>query len=308
MTANRPSQTETGPAEQDPAEQEQPGQAETALAGLDWDGLSAEVCQLLEQASEQFILPRWQRLAEQEIHTKSSASDFVTIADLEAEAWLTPRLADLLAGAQIIAEEASAADPALRDRAGEGLVWTLDPVDGTRNFVQQRPAFCSMVALAEEGAGQAAWIWLPLERACLHARAHGLFWIDSQGVERLGRPDHQRGLDRMQGTGGVLGLEGAQRAAVQERLKALPGRRFVGSAGIEAVRLALGELDFLYHARCNPWDHLPVDIICRQAGLCVRQLPGGGAYHPASRTGILVAPDAAAWQDLASHIWPEAAE
>ncbi len=90
MTANRPSQTETGPAEKDPAEQEQPGQAETALAGLDWDGLSAEVYQLLEQASEQFILPRWQRLAEQEIHTKSSASDFVTIADLEAEAWLTP--------------------------------------------------------------------------------------------------------------------------------------------------------------------------------------------------------------------------
>ena len=303
MTANSPGQNKTQQIDRKQAKQAGPG-----LADLDWDGLSAEVCQLLEQACDQFILPRWQRLAEQEIHTKSSASDFVTIADLEAEAWLTPRLAGLLAGAQIIGEEASAADPALRDRAGDGLVWTLDPVDGTRNFVQQRPAFCSMVALAEAGAGLAAWIWLPLERACLVARPDGLFWIDRQGSERLEPAGHQGGLGQMQGTGGVLGLEGAQRKAVQERLKALPGRRFIGSAGVEAVRLALGELDFLYHARCTPWDHLPVDIICRQAGMFVRQLPGGAAYHPASRTGILVAPNAAEWQGLASHIWPKTAE
>jgi fructose-1,6-bisphosphatase/inositol monophosphatase family enzyme len=278
------------------------------LSSLDWEALAVQVCQLLEQASDQFILTRWQKLTEQEIHTKSSASDFVTIADLEAEAWLTPRLAGLLAGAQVVAEEASTADPALRDRAGDGLVWTLDPVDGTRNFVQQRPAFCSMVALAENGVGKAAWIWLPLERACLHASPDGLFWLTGQKAEKLANATHQRGLDRMQGTGGVLGLEGAQRAAVQERLKALAGRRFVGSAGIEAVRLALGELDFLYHARCNPWDHLPLDIICRQAGMWVRQLPGGAIYHPSTRNGILVAPDAAEWQGLASHIWPEATE
>jgi len=275
---------------------------------LDWSALAGPVCQLLEQASDQFILPRWQKLADEDIRTKSSASDFVTSADLDAEAWLTPKLAGLIVGAQVIAEEASAADPGLRDRAGDGLVWTLDPVDGTRNFVQHRPAFCSMVALAEAGVGIAAWIWLPLERACLHARPDGLFWISQQGSKRLDHPDHQRGLDQMQGTGGVLGLEGAQRAAVQERLKALPGRRFIGSAGIEAVRLALGELDFLYHARCNPWDHLPVDVICRQAGMHVRQLPGGAAYDPVTDKGILVAPDAAAWQDLANHIWPEAAQ
>ncbi len=156
------------------------------LSSLDWEALAVQVCQLLEQASDQFILPRWQKLTEQEIHTKSSASDFVTIADLEAEAWLTPRLAGLLAGAQVVAEEASTADPALRDRAGDGLVWTLDPVDGTRNFVQQRPAFCSMVALAENGVGKAAWIWLPLERACLHASPDGLF--GSPGRKRKSWP------------------------------------------------------------------------------------------------------------------------
>ena len=71
------------------------------LSSLDWEALAVQVCQLLEQASDRFILPRWQKLTEQEIHTKSSASDFVTIADLEAEAWLTPRLAGLLAGAQV---------------------------------------------------------------------------------------------------------------------------------------------------------------------------------------------------------------
>ena len=50
---------------------------------------------------------------------KISATDFVTIADQEAEAWLTPRLQAIL-DCPVIGEEAVALDPTLRAEAGKG--------------------------------------------------------------------------------------------------------------------------------------------------------------------------------------------
>ena len=45
---------------------------------------------LLREGADRFILPRFQNLSSQDIATKSSKTDFVTIADQETEAWLIP--------------------------------------------------------------------------------------------------------------------------------------------------------------------------------------------------------------------------
>lgn len=276
------------------------------ISGLPDGALAQQVCLLLRQAADRFILPRWQQLASTEIQTKSSATDFVTIADIEAERWLTPELEKLVPGAIVVGEEACSDQPDLREKSADGLVWTLDPVDGTRNFVQQRPHFCSMIALARDGIGLAAWIWLPLEQACLYAApAQGLFWLRPDADPKpLALPGHRRGLDQMTGSGGVLGLPAELQDRVRARLKQLPGRQFIGSAGIEAVRMASAKQDYLFHGRCNPWDHFPVDIICRTAGMIVRHLPEDSGYDPLLRSALLVAPDRPSWQALADHIWP----
>ena len=50
------------------------------------------VLSILKQASEEIILPRYKRLSDADISTKTSATDFVTVADREAEADITPKL------------------------------------------------------------------------------------------------------------------------------------------------------------------------------------------------------------------------
>ena len=47
------------------------------------------VLTILKQASKAKILPRYKRLSDADISTKTSKTDFVTIADREAEADIT---------------------------------------------------------------------------------------------------------------------------------------------------------------------------------------------------------------------------
>ena len=81
---------------------------------------------------------------------KTDASP-VTEADWRAEALITPALQVLLPGVPVLAEEATAAGLA-PTAAGLGeRFWLVDPLDGTREFVQRNGEFTVNVALIEQG-------------------------------------------------------------------------------------------------------------------------------------------------------------
>ena len=58
------------------------------------------VAALMREASDRFILPRFQALAPEDRDEKSPG-DFVTIADRDSEAFLTERLKRLLPGSTV---------------------------------------------------------------------------------------------------------------------------------------------------------------------------------------------------------------
>ena len=72
----------------------------------------------------------------------------VTVADTRAEALLEAALAEVDPGALVVGEEASAAGgvPALTRR-----FWLLDPLDGTRSFVDGGEDYSVNVGLVEDG-------------------------------------------------------------------------------------------------------------------------------------------------------------
>ena len=108
------------------------------------------VAQLLRDAAQRFIVPRWRALAASEVQHKSGPLDLVTVADIETEAWLTEALTALLPGSLVLGEEAfSRNEVGVELLDGTAPVWIIDPIDGTRNFVEGQQDFCSMVALYE---------------------------------------------------------------------------------------------------------------------------------------------------------------
>ena len=119
---------------------------------------------VLKQASEAIILPRYKRLSDTEISTKTSATDFVTVADKEAEEHIIPKLLKMLPGSRCIGEESFAEGRCDITALDTDYIWTVDPIDGTRNFVAGSEHFCCMVSLIRQGQPLRSWIYSPLIR------------------------------------------------------------------------------------------------------------------------------------------------
>ena len=116
-------------------------------------------------------MPHFRNLDKKDVDTKASATDFVTIADRQAEKHLIAGLKNLLPEARIVAEENTAVH-GLPEALESGYVWTIDPLDGTRNFVKGDEQFCSMLGLLYDGQPVAAWIYKPLSGEAVIAH-HG---------------------------------------------------------------------------------------------------------------------------------------
>ena len=265
--------------------------------------LKTSVAALLRAAGDQLVLPRFQNLQASDIKTKTSATDLVTIVDHEAEAWLTPRLA-ALSPIPVIGEEAASMSKGDLSVGENGFAWTLDPLDGTRNFVRGKPAFCSMVALSLNGRPIQSWIWQPLERRLFYAAAdRGAYCIDSAGERRLYCKDPGADIMTLAGTGNVAGLDEPKKSRVKARLAQLAGRHFNGSAGIQACMIVENATNFMIHGRATPWDHAPVDLLCREAGGFAAGLEQGQQFHLGLDGPFMVASSKAVWDCVRAAIW-----
>ena len=125
-------------------------------------------CRLSQSRFRHVHLPKFGNLQSADIGIKTGPYDLVTVADKDVESWLAPRLQDLQAG-HCIGEEAVAETPELRQFAADGYAWSIDPIDGTNNFVNGVADFCSMVALMWNGVPLQCWIWL-LIKHCITRR------------------------------------------------------------------------------------------------------------------------------------------
>jgi len=125
---------------------------ETDLAS----GALAEAIADIAEEAARLILPYWR--SGTAVETKSDASP-VTEADRAAETLILKRLAARWPGVEAVAEEASAAD-GVPVSVGEWF-WLIDPLDGTRGFVQGRESFTVNIALMRGDAPVAGVVTAP---------------------------------------------------------------------------------------------------------------------------------------------------
>jgi fructose-1,6-bisphosphatase/inositol monophosphatase family enzyme len=261
------------------------------------------VAALIAEVAATEIQPRFRKLAAHERREKAPG-DIVTIADEQAEAALTPRLIDLVPGSIVIGEEAAAKDPELvRRLSRDQVAWIVDPVDGTANFAAGKADFCSMVALVKGDELVASWIHLPNTGQTAIAEHGAGARFDGLPIPKLRPHDGQ--------LTGILGVGKRSNAALFERTRALHGRvRQVGTlrcAGLEYLRLAQGELDFVLFGRAWPWDHAPGILLVAEAG-GVGSHGDGSPYRPSetlTAPGVLSARSPQVWRWLMDRLYPE---
>ena len=240
----------------------------------------AAVTELVERVAREIVTPRFRALAPEDIGAKGPG-DVVTIVDTEAETEISRGLNAVLPGVPVVGEEGVAADPTLLEGLGAPLAWVVDPLDGTRAFIEGLPEHAVMVALLERGQSVAGWICLPaLGRTYVAERGSG---ATCNGRTLSRRPP----ADPMTGAAS-LGIPVRWRAALETSPAssgiALDGRLW---SGYYYSQVADGVLDALVYQRAHPWDHAPGAAIVRELGGAVLR-PDGAEYAPGSGEGGLV--------------------
>ncbi|WP_227817206.1 3'(2'),5'-bisphosphate nucleotidase CysQ [Nitrogeniibacter aestuarii] len=115
-----------------------------------------------------------------DVRGKDDASP-VTEADEKAEALILPALEAILPGVPIVAEEAVAAGniPDVGER-----FWLVDPLDGTKEFINRNGEFTVNIALIEHGAPTVGVVLAPaLNRLFCGAVGVGA-WIEDESGRR----------------------------------------------------------------------------------------------------------------------------
>jgi myo-inositol-1(or 4)-monophosphatase len=201
--------------------------------------------------------------------TEKAPRDFVTDADRGAEKLIVETLTGEVPGSTVVGEELSPAAA----RSGE-IVWIVDPLDGTTNFLHGYEQYAVSIGCVVRGALCVGVVHeVPRNVVYWGAAGHGA-WLGERRlhVSRVAQPEHA-----LVGTGFPFkapdGLERYLRqcAAV---IRASSGVRRAGSAALDLVNVAAGRFDAFWELTLAPWDVAAGAVLIREAGGVVTTLEG----------------------------------
>lgn len=249
------------------------------------------VLTLMQEVAQEYVTPRFRSLATGEIAEKAPG-DLVTVADQEAEVALTQALSAAYPGAVILGEEASSADPeCFGAYARADHAFTIDPVDGTKNFVRGSVDHAVMVAELRSGVCVRSWIWQPQhQRSYVAERGSGVW----RGRQRLSRGPTPM-ADQVRAVTSIRSWLGAELGPVG------PLELTWVCCGLDYPKLIEGEADAIVYGGTHPWDHAPGTLMVTEAGGYAATF-AGEPYDPTTRPrGLLVCGDRATYELVAGH-------
>ncbi|MEO8139675.1 MAG: inositol monophosphatase family protein [Gemmatimonadota bacterium] len=213
-------------------------------------------------------LRRVDRPSDPRLWTAKGRADWATEVDRTSEKMITRILTEGAPGSTVVGEELS---PEVVTR---GLVWIVDPLDGTTNFLHGFPAFAVSIAAAVDGVLQAAAVLhVPLDRLTTATLGGG---AQENGapirVSTITDPAHA-----LVGTGfpyqdfSRLGDYLGQFTRVTQ---ASSGVRRPGSAAIDLTDVAAGRFEGFWEQRLSAWDIAAGILLVREAGGRVTDFAG----------------------------------
>ncbi len=200
--------------------------------------------------------------------TTKGTSDFVTASDRRSEEIIREALLAGAPGSQVVGEEL--APELLRD----GLVWIVDPIDGTTNFLHGFPAVAVSIGATLDGVLQAGVVLDVETGRAYHAGRGGGAWCDERrlAVSRIGAPAHA-----LIGTGYPfkrLDLLPGYQNQFARVLRQTSGIRRAGSAALDLAWVAAGTFDGFWELVLAPWDIAAGLLLVREAGGVATDLDG----------------------------------
>ncbi len=201
-------------------------------------------------------------LVEQKINALEEIEE-VTAADREANELIVSRLSAEFPDDGILAEESTDSE----HRLEKNRVWLIDPMDGTKNFIQRDGDFAVQIGLALEGECVAGVVYQPVRDVLYRAVRGGGAWIEDKD-----KPAARMSVSKqIEPAEMILASSRSHRSPRMERVLSEFGfkkemRR--GSVGVKIGLIAEQQADLYLHLSpsTKQWDTCAPEIILEEAG------------------------------------------
>jgi myo-inositol-1(or 4)-monophosphatase len=200
------------------------------------------------------------------------ANDFVTQVDQAAEQAIIEIVRKAYPDHGFLAEESGSTS------AEAEVVWIIDPLDGTTNFIHGFPQYCVSIAVRSRGAIEHAVVYDPARNELFTAsRGRGAYLND----RRIRVSKAIRLHDALVGTGfpfKELSRLDLYTRQLQTMMKSCAGVRRAGAAALDLAYVACGRLDAFWELGLSPWDMAAGALLITEAGGLVGDLRGEQTY------------------------------
>ncbi|MGY3778257.1 inositol monophosphatase family protein [Isobaculum melis] len=230
---------------------------------MDWEALMSHTKEWVIEAGEMIRSMSEKSI---EVSTKVDDNDLVTNVDRAVEEFLVNKIRTQYPEHHIVGEEGYGDDI----DSVEGIVWMIDPIDGTKNFVHLQRHFAISVGIYEGNIGQIGVIYDVMnDDLYLAKRGMGAYLNDTRMLPLKFRVPITRSLlsvhikHLMKNRFNLLSIVDQAR-----------GYRNIGCSAIELAYVASGRLDGFISPPISMWDIAAGRIILEEVGGKLTQING----------------------------------
>ncbi|WML49395.1 inositol monophosphatase family protein [Neobacillus sp. PS3-34] len=247
---------------------------------MNWESIDTYAKKWVKEAGEKIRSSFDKTL---DITTKSDPNDLVTNIDKETEQFFIERIRETFPDHKILGEEGFGD----KLESHEGIVWIIDPIDGTMNFIHQQRNFAISLGIFENGKGRIGLIYDVVHDEMYHAiRGNGAF-INEKRIPALTETTVKESIIGLNATW-VMENKRIDHNLLIPLAREARGTRSYGSAALEMVFVATGRIDAYISLRLAPWDVAGGAVIIEELGGVITNLRGKNLDY-LSQDSLLVA-------------------
>jgi len=232
-----------------------------------------ETARAAAAAGAELIRSRWGHHHQVQQYQKL---DFVTDVDRLSQAAVLGLISQRHPGQAILAEEQEGAYPP--PQAAQGVLWVVDPLDGTTNFIHGIPHVAVSVAALVDGVPVAGVVRDVTRGEEFHAVKGGGAWLNGARLAVSRREDP---ADSLLLTGFPFRDKGRlprHLGLFSELFLQVSDVRRAGAAALDLAYVAAGRAEGFWETGLKPWDLAAGILLVQEAGGRVSDFHGGPGY------------------------------
>lgn len=225
-----------------------------------------DVARAAARASADVLLRYYGRA--RDVRTKTTDTDLVSEADVQAERAIRELLHARRPGDAILGEEGGETAAT----AASGIRWVVDPLDGTVNYLYGFPMWSVSIACEDADGTVVGVVYDPLRDEEFAATRSGPATLNGAPIRCSEQTQLSQALVAT-GFGYDAGIRAGQATVAEAVIPRVRDIRRGGSAALDLVYAAAGRVDAYWERDIQPWDYVAGALICARAGLALRELP-----------------------------------